>query len=168
MTARALRTSAALLGVVLGGLAPGEGVRAQTPGDPDPVRLVIESSTGGSVLRLEVADGWYVYGTGASTVGLPLRAERVADGAPLPLRPLSAPEVVEVAGVPVPIHRGTTRFRIDPGGSRAGVAVRVSWAACRGDLCMPGARVVEVARSTAHGLIPAAYGVTFRQTPAHR
>jgi hypothetical protein len=135
-----LRTGVAFgLALLAGVLADAQAASAQwRPARPDdPVRVEAWQGEAGIRVRLAVDDGWYVYGVDAEGIGLPLQVLPAEGDEPLGLSTVDPPETTIVEGRRVPIHRGRADFLADaPPGNVAG-AVRVRWAACRGDLCIP-------------------------------
>lgn len=111
---------------------------------PEP-GLSLESRPEGWSLTFETPPGWYVYavadGPGAAIgpVGRPLRLSWEPGGDAAEATPDAAPESLDTAWGPVRVHRDRVRFALapPPQGSRA---LRVRWALCRADLCVPGER----------------------------
>ncbi len=117
--------------------------------DGDPVTVVAESADrvrGGFSVRVDIAPGWYVYGVDATSLGLPLSVV-TDDGEPLPVRTLHAPDTTAFEGTAIPVHRGLVELRVDVSELNHPRYLRVRWAACRGDLCIPRETRVQVAGS---------------------
>jgi hypothetical protein len=103
----------------------------------DPVRVEAWHGEAGIRIRLLMEDGWYIYGVDAERIGLPLQVLPAEGEERLSLSPLEPAEITTVEGRTLPIHRGRADFlaRLPHGG--VGGEVRVRWAACRGDICIP-------------------------------
>jgi hypothetical protein len=138
-----LGPAGAALALLLGvGAAAGQWRPAQPD---DPVRVQAHRGASGIEVRLRIEAGWYVYGVGAAGIGLPLQVLSARGEGRLELASTTAPEVIDVEGESVPIHRGRADLRIEGTPEAVGGRLRVRWAACRADLCIPRESRVRVA-----------------------
>lgn len=144
----------ALLVLVAGALAGGaqEAAAQWRPArSDDPVRVEAWQDGSGLRVRLAIDDGWYVYGVEAEGIGLPLQVLPAEGDEPLAVSSVGSAALTTVNRRQVPIHRGSADFVAGVPAAGVGGAVRVRWAACRGDLCVPRESRVEVGRSVSAG-----------------
>jgi DsbC/DsbD-like thiol-disulfide interchange protein len=124
----------------------GQGAAGIGPGPAPELGVRVERSGGEpDALILQVPRGWRLYAPDPGEAGLPLRLDWLLEGPRGTERtaPVAAdypdPDVGTSGGLLVRSYTGTVRVSLTPPrGALQPDAVRVGWALCRADLCVPG------------------------------
>lgn len=111
------------------------------------VDVALERTAGGALaLEITVADGWYVYATEPGPSGLPLTVTWIPGGAAAASSAVwPVADTVLSSGQRLATYRGRLRVVLDEPRQPSDI-VEVRWAACRGDLCVPGVTRVALPR----------------------